>query len=98
MNQICVIGLGYIGLPTAAVFSNHKIRVVGVDTNPNVVSTINSGRIHIVEPQLAEVVKKVIKSGFLRATDKVEPSDTFIIAVAPSLTIINYNSCFYFVL
>lgn len=81
LKQISVIGLGYIGLPTAAVFSNHEINVVGVDTNPSVVSTINSGKIHIVEPQLAEVVKKVVERGFLRATDKIEPSDVFIIAV-----------------
>ena len=81
LKQISVIGLGYIGLPTAAVFSNHNINVVGVDTNPAVVKIINSGKIHIVEPQLAEVVKKVIDNGFLRATNKVEPSDTFIIAV-----------------
>ena len=89
LKQISVIGLGYIGLPTAAVFSNHEINVVGVDTNTKVVSTINSGKIHIVEPQLAEVVQKVIKNGFLRATDKVEPSDVFIIAVPTPINSFN---------
>ena len=58
-----------------------------MDTNPKVVSTINSGKIHIVEP--TEVVKKVTENGFLRATDKVEPSDVFIIAVPTPINSLN---------
>jgi UDP-N-acetyl-D-mannosaminuronic acid dehydrogenase len=81
LKRISVIGLGYIGLPTAAVFANHNINVIGVDTNPGVVEIINSGKIHIIEPQLDEIVKRSVENGFLRATNKVEPSDIFIIAV-----------------
>ena len=58
--DICVIGLGYIGLPTAAMFASRKIRVVGVDINRHTVETINNGEIHIVEPDLDIVVRAVV--------------------------------------
>lgn len=80
-DKISVIGLGYIGLPTATVLASKGIYVVGVDINQHAVDTINSGRIHIVEPDLDVIVNEVVKSGFLKATTKPEPSDVFIIAV-----------------
>src|SRR5690554_6819102 len=80
-NTISVIGLGYIGLPTAAVFASRKIRVIGVDINQNAVDTINRGEIHIVEPDLDMVVKAAVTEGYLSATTKPEPADAFLIAV-----------------
>lgn len=78
---ISVIGLGYIGLPTAAVLASAGHRVIGVDINQRTVDTINEGRIHIVEPGLAEVVAAEVASGRLRATTEPEAADTFLIAV-----------------
>lgn len=80
-KRISVIGLGYIGLPTAAMFASRKIEVVGVDVNQRVVDTINLGEIHIVEPDLDLVVHAVVKEGYLRATIAVEPAEAFLIAV-----------------
>jgi UDP-N-acetyl-D-mannosaminuronic acid dehydrogenase len=80
-NTISVIGLGYIGLPTAAVFASRKINVIGVDLNQHVVDTINRGEIHIVEPDLDMVVHAAVTEGYLRATTIVEPADAFLIAV-----------------
>jgi UDP-N-acetyl-D-mannosaminuronic acid dehydrogenase len=81
IKTISVIGLGYIGLPTAAVFASRKIRVIGVDTNQKTVDTINQGKIHIVEPDLDMVVHATVTEGYLRATTKPEPADAFLIAV-----------------
>ena len=78
---ISVIGLGYIGLPTAAVFASRKIKVIGVDVNQKVVDTINQGKIHIVEPDLDIAVHSAVAEGYLKATTTPEPSDAFIIAV-----------------
>ncbi|WP_040671379.1 UDP-N-acetyl-D-mannosamine dehydrogenase [Rhodobacter ferrooxidans] len=80
-NTISVIGLGYIGLPTAAMFASRRIRVVGVDVNPHTVKTINLGRIHIVEPDLDVAVHAAVQQGFLRATTKPERAEAFLIAV-----------------
>ena len=79
--KVTMIGLGYIGLPTAAVIASNKIEVIGVDLSKNVVNTINEGRIHIVEPALDGLVKKVVDEGYLRASDKCEESDVFVVAV-----------------
>ncbi|HOT29046.1 MAG TPA: UDP-N-acetyl-D-mannosamine dehydrogenase [Candidatus Ozemobacteraceae bacterium] len=81
MKQICVIGLGYIGLPTSSILAAKGFSVLGVDVNPSVVETINGGRIHITEPDLDAFVKAAVGSGKLRAATKPEPSDVFIIAV-----------------
>jgi len=81
INSICVIGLGYIGLPTAAMFASRKIKVIGVDVNQYVVDTINTGDIHIVEPHLDVMVKSAINESYLRATTSPEPADAFLIAV-----------------
>ncbi len=78
---ISVIGLGYIGLPTAAVLASAGHTVIGVDVNRHAVDTINQGRIHIVEPGLAEVVAAEVTSGRLRAVSEPEAADTFFIAV-----------------
>lgn len=80
-ETISVIGLGYIGLPTAAVFASRKVRVVGVDVNPIAVETIQRGEIHIVEPDLDMLVHSAVNGGYLRAVMTPEPADAFLIAV-----------------
>ncbi|PKL96698.1 MAG: UDP-N-acetyl-D-mannosamine dehydrogenase, partial [Gammaproteobacteria bacterium HGW-Gammaproteobacteria-7] len=80
-ETISVIGLGYIGLPTAAVLASRKKRVIGVDINQKAVDTINRGEIHIIEPDLDIVVRAVVSEGYLRATTTAEPADAFLIAV-----------------
>lgn len=84
MNQnkkICVIGLGYIGLPTAALLANRGYDVHGVDVVKSTVNTINQGKIHIVEPELDTFVKSAVNSGKLKASLKPDFADIFIIAV-----------------
>ena len=80
-NTVSVIGLGYIGLPTAAVFASRKKNVIGIDVNKKAVETINRGEIHIVEPDLDIVVRAAVTEGYLRATLTPEPADAFLIAV-----------------
>ncbi|MCW8887361.1 MAG: UDP-N-acetyl-D-mannosamine dehydrogenase [Motiliproteus sp.] len=80
-NKVSVIGLGYIGLPTAAMFASRKIGVIGVDVSEFAVNTINRGQIHIVEPDLDMIVKAAVSEGFLRATTTPEAADAFLIAV-----------------
>ncbi len=80
-STISVIGLGYIGLPTAAVFASRKKNVIGVDVNQHAVDTINRGEIHIVEPDLDMVVRATVTEGYLRAVTVPEPADAFLIAV-----------------
>ena len=78
---LSVIGLGYIGLPTAAVLADAGCRVIGIDVNRRAIDTINEGKIHIVEPGLDEMVARVVREGRLRASDVPEPADAFLIAV-----------------
>lgn len=80
-KKVSVIGLGYIGLPTAAVLASRGINVIGVDVNQAAVDTINAGNIHIVEPDLDIVVRSVVTTGNLIATTKPEPADAFMVAV-----------------
>ena len=80
-QKTVMIGLGYIGLPTAAVMASNGINVIGVDVSEKVVETINQGRIHIVEPSLDELVHKVVQDGYLKATSKPVAADVFLIAV-----------------
>lgn len=80
-DRISMVGLGYIGLPTAALFAAHGTKVIGVDVSKNVVDTINAGKIHLVEPDLDGVVHKVVSEGRLHATLEPEAADAFIIAV-----------------
>jgi len=81
MKQICVLGLGYIGLPTSSILAAKGYQVLGVDVSRKVVDTINSGKIHITEPDLDLFVKAAVQSGKLRASQTPEPSEAFIIAV-----------------
>ncbi|MGL5757481.1 UDP-N-acetyl-D-mannosamine dehydrogenase [Plesiomonas sp.] len=80
-ETISVIGLGYIGLPTAAAFASAKKKVIGIDINQHAVDTINQGKIHIVEPDLDRVVKEAVEGQFLRASTTPEAADAFLIAV-----------------
>jgi UDP-N-acetyl-D-mannosaminuronic acid dehydrogenase len=81
MTTCCIIGLGYIGLPTAAVLARAGHRVIGVDVNAQVVATVNEGRIHIVEPDLDQAVADAVASGALSAQLTPAPADVFLIAV-----------------
>ncbi len=80
-EHICVIGLGYIGLPTASLLANRGFQVLGVDVVPAVVDTINRGEIHIVEPELDAMVHAAVGCGRLKAALKPEAADVFILAV-----------------
>ena len=80
-SRVSVVGLGYIGLPTAAVIASRGIDVIGVDVSEHAVKTINEGKIHIVEPDLDMVVQAAVQIGKLRASMKAEPADAFMIAV-----------------
>ena len=81
MEKVCVIGLGYIGLPTAALLATKGYKVHGVDVKPDVVDTINHGKIHIVEPALDAFVKSAVQSGNLKASTETDYADIFIITV-----------------
>ena len=90
-NKISVVGLGYIGLPTAAVIASKGIEVVGVDVNEHAVNTINEGRIHIVEPGLEAMVKSDVEQGLLKAYLTPQPADAFLIAVPTPFKGNNYE-------
>ena len=79
--KVAVLGLGYIGLPTAAVIARTGAQVLGVDVHPSVVDTVNSGKVHIEEIDLDGLVSGVVARGKLRASLQIEPSDVFVIAV-----------------
>jgi len=80
-KKVCVIGLGYIGLPTAALLASNGFQVVGVDLNAHAVETINQGRIHIVEPDLDAFVRSAVSAGRLRAYTTPQPGDVYMICV-----------------
>jgi len=80
-TKVTMIGLGYIGLPTAALLAKHKVKVHGVDINQEVVETINRGEIHIVEPNLHDYVKFAVEKGYLKADTKPIESDVYVIVV-----------------
>jgi UDP-N-acetyl-D-mannosaminuronic acid dehydrogenase len=84
--KVCVLGLGYIGLPTASMFATHGLQVVGVDINDKIVDIINQGDIHIEEPGLKTLLKAAINSGNLTVKNEPEASDIFIIAVPTPIT------------
>ena len=88
--KISVVGLGYMGLPTAAVLASHqvtvkessaRIEVIGVDVNQHMVDTISQGRIHIVEPELDTLVRGAVQAGYLRAVTQPEKADAFMVTV-----------------
>lgn len=80
-KKVCVIGLGYIGLPTAALLANNNYEVLGVDTNKVAVDAINKGEIHIIEPNLDIYVKEAVSKGLLKAYSSTQPADIYIICV-----------------
>lgn len=84
-KTVCVVGLGYIGLPTAALLASRGYEVIGVDTNPEIVRCIQAGTAHIAEADLDSLLEKIVTSGKLRATIHSEPADIFIIAVPTPL-------------
>mgnify|MGYP000979695739 CR=1 FL=1 len=79
--KVVMMGLGYIGLPTAALIASRGIKVQGIDVNQSVVDTINEGKIHIVEPALDGLVKHVVERGLLKASTTVDTADVYLIAV-----------------
>jgi len=80
-NKVCVLGLGYIGLPTASTFATHGLQVIGVDINPEVVQTLQNGGLHIQEPGLRTLVQAALRSGNLSIRNQPQEADAFIIAV-----------------
>ncbi|MDO8152293.1 UDP-N-acetyl-D-mannosamine dehydrogenase [Isoptericola sp. b408] len=81
INTVGVIGLGYIGLPTAAILASKDVKVTGVDVRPSTVEAVNRGDVPFVEPDLATYVSGAVQQGTLRATTTPEPADAFILAV-----------------
>jgi len=86
MKNVCIVGLGYIGLPTALMFASHGVRVYGVDASKRVCDIINAGGIQIVETGLEEVARKVAKSGMFSADTQVKACENFIISVPTPIT------------
>lgn len=84
-KTVSVIGLGYVGLPTAATLAARNVQVIGVDVRSDVVERINEGKTHIFEPDLDIIVQAVVSSGGLRATTRPEPADAFVVAVPTPL-------------
>lgn len=80
-KTVSIVGLGYIGLPTAAIMASRGLQIIGLDVNQKAVDTINRGAVHIVEPDLDIVVRSTVTTGNLRATTTPEPADAFMIAV-----------------
>jgi len=79
--KICTVGLGYIGLPTSIMFAKHDVEVVGVDVKPEVIDSLNAGKIHIEEPGLQEALEEVVAKGTFKAALQPEKADAFIVAV-----------------
>ena len=79
--EVVTIGLGYIGLPTSALIASHGTNVLGIDINQDVVDTINEGKIHIIEPDLDQIVSKAVLNGFFKASTKPASADVFLIVV-----------------
>ncbi len=85
-SHVCVIGLGYVGLPMAAVLASRGVRVTGIDTNEQTVAAINRGEVPIVEPDLDIMVRGAVAAGMLNAAPRPTPADAFIIAVPTPFT------------
>lgn len=81
MKTLSIVGLGYIGIPTAVFFANNGMTVQGFDINEKIVNLINLGKINIVEPGLEEMVKNAVDKGNLIADTSIKPADAFIISV-----------------
>src|SRR5699024_8684826 len=91
--KLTVIGLGYIGLPTAITFANYGVDVLGVDVNLSVVKSLNNGEIHIEEPGLQAAYEKVLENGTFRADENPRKSDVFIISVPTPFKNDEFKSC-----
>lgn len=91
--KICTVGLGYIGLPTSIMFAKHNVNVVGVDIQPKVIESLNSGKIHIEEPGLQDALEEVIELGTFKASLTPEEADAFIISVPTPNKNDTYKSC-----
>jgi UDP-N-acetyl-D-mannosaminuronic acid dehydrogenase len=85
-NSLCVLGLGYIGLPTASTFATHGLQVIGVDVDRRVVDVLRNGEIHIQEPGLRTLVQAAFRSGKLSVEEAPKAADAFIIAVPTPIT------------
>ncbi len=79
--EVVMMGLGYIGLPTAALIANGGVRVLGVDINAHVVETVNAGKVHIIEPELDKAVSRGVESGMLRANAEPASADIYLVVV-----------------
>src|ERR1700757_50475 len=79
IKTVCVVGLGYIGLPTAATLASRGVEVIGVDTNPHVVDAVNAGQPYFSEPDLDMLLRAATTLGKLRATSRPEPADAFVL-------------------
>lgn len=86
MREVCIIGLGYIGLPTAAMFATHGVKVTGIDIKKEICELINEGKIHIEEPYLADLVKQAAINKTIFCQSALEPAESFIIAVPTPIT------------
>ncbi len=86
LPTVCVVGLGYIGLPTAALIASRGIDVIGADVNLQVVATVGAGRVHIIEADLDVLVQRAVRSGRLVVSTKPKPADVFLIAVPTPLS------------
>lgn len=80
-QTLCILGLGYIGLPTASTFATHGLKVIGVDVNPQIVNGLQNGHLHLYEPGLRTLVQAALRSGNLLVSQQPQPADAFIIAV-----------------
>jgi UDP-N-acetyl-D-mannosaminuronic acid dehydrogenase len=89
--KVCIMGQGYIGLPTAALFSRSHCEVVGVDINEEIIGNLNKGIIHIEEPGIADIIKKSVKNNTYKASLTPEKADAFIITVPTPYIIENYS-------
>ena len=89
--KVCIIGQGYIGLPTAALFARNHCEVVGVDVNENMIENLNNGIIHIEEPGISDIIKQALKNNVYKASLKPEKSDAFIITVPTPYVAENYS-------
>lgn len=85
-STLCVLGLGYIGLPTASTFATHGLKVTGVDTNEDVINLLRNGEVHVYEPGLRTLVQAALQSGNLQIREKPVKADAFIIAVPTPIT------------
>jgi UDP-N-acetyl-D-mannosaminuronic acid dehydrogenase len=84
-RRLCIVGLGHVGLPAAALFASREIEVIGVDLDLRIVDAVNGGQVHVAEPGLAPLVRSAVAAGYLRAALRPEAADAFLIAVPTPL-------------